>query len=127
MAQELLSVRDISNELEKRDSALASNLGGMVPSDKFRRIVMTTITQNPDIRECSMPSIMAECMKAAADGLVLDGREAALVFRDDAERIFQDRQGNHGSVLPGPGSLRPARSPPQWIRNRAFGNRQPIQ
>lgn len=45
----------------------------------FRAIVMMAIRHNPDILTCSTTSIITSCMKAAYDGVMLDGVEAALV------------------------------------------------
>jgi len=51
-----------------------------IPPEKFVRTVLTTLQLNPDIaNECDAQSIYNECVKAAADGLIIDGREAALV------------------------------------------------
>lgn len=50
-----------------------------IPPEKFVRTVLTTLQLNPDIANCDPTSIYNECIKAAADGLIVDGREAALV------------------------------------------------
>lgn len=46
--------------------------------DRFLRIVNNAILKDPQIAEASTQSVFLECQKAATDGLVLDGREAAL-------------------------------------------------
>jgi recombination protein RecT len=48
-------------------------------TDKFISVVLTAFARDPDIALCSPRSVHLECMKAAQDGLTLDGREAALV------------------------------------------------
>lgn len=48
-------------------------------ADKFVRTAQLAVTMNPDIAKCDKLSVLNACMKAAGDGLVLDGREAALV------------------------------------------------
>lgn len=51
--------------------------------DKFVRVAITAVTQNRDIAN-NRPAFYAACLKAAADGLIPDGKEAALVkFGDD--------------------------------------------
>jgi recombination protein RecT len=50
-----------------------------IPAEKFVRTVQTAITMNPEIAKCDKNSVLNACMKAASDGLILDGREAALV------------------------------------------------
>lgn len=59
-----------------------------IPPEKFVRTVLTTIQLNPDIaNECEPQSIYNECTKAAADGLIIDGREAALVKYNVKKKI----------------------------------------
>lgn len=50
-----------------------------VDSQRFMKMVKNAILRDPEIAEASARSVYLECMKAAADGLVIDGREAALV------------------------------------------------
>jgi recombination protein RecT len=59
-------------------------LPGHIPVEKFVRTVQTAITMQPAIAEAAnsregLQSLMTACTKAATDGLILDGREAALV------------------------------------------------
>lgn len=59
-------------------------LPGHIPADRFVRTAQTAIQMNPDIADAcktagGMQSLLAACTKAATDGLILDGREAALV------------------------------------------------
>ncbi len=49
-----------------------------VPTEKFLRALRTTLQLNPALLDCDRTTLYAESMKAAQDGLVLDGREAAL-------------------------------------------------
>ena len=47
--------------------------------DRLRTVFMTAVQQNPDILECSEISIKREIRKCAADGLVPDNKEAAMI------------------------------------------------
>lgn len=47
-----------------------------IPTDKFVRTIQTAITMNPKIAQADKNSVINACMKAASDGLILDGREA---------------------------------------------------
>ena len=47
--------------------------------EKFIRILMTAVSQNPDLATADQNSLLIACMKCAADGLMPDGKEAALV------------------------------------------------
>lgn len=68
------------NEIQSLETDLKKMLPPSIPSDKFVRTVQTAITLNPDLAEADKNSLLNACMKAAADGLVLDGREAALTI-----------------------------------------------
>lgn len=68
------------NEIQQQEAELRKMLPPSIPSDKFIRTVQTAITLNPDLAEADKNSVLSSCMKAAADGLVLDGREAALTI-----------------------------------------------
>lgn len=60
-------------------------LPGHIPVDRFVRTVQTALQMNPQIAQAAMKtdggmqSLLAACTKAATDGLIIDGREAALV------------------------------------------------
>ncbi|CCF19094.1 protein of unknown function [Pseudorhizobium banfieldiae] len=47
--------------------------------DRLRTVFMTAVQQNPDILLCSEDSIRREIRKCAADGLVPDNKEAAMI------------------------------------------------
>lgn len=49
-----------------------------VSADKFTRVLLTLVTMTPDLVAANRGSLFAACMKAATDGLLLDGREAAI-------------------------------------------------
>lgn len=65
--------------------ASASKIGEAIPArlnlpaSRVIRIAKQAININPSLADCTGQSIANACMKAAADGLVCDGREAALV------------------------------------------------
>lgn len=64
---------------------LAAALPAHIPADRFVRVALSALN-NPQIAECAetregRSSILNACLKAATDGLLLDGREAALVVR----------------------------------------------
>lgn len=73
-------------QLMQRKENFVQVLPSHIPFDKFIRTAMVAIQNNPDILQCDKGSIITACQKAAQDGLVLDGREAALVkFGSDAQ------------------------------------------
>jgi recombination protein RecT len=75
-------------ELAKMTPEFAKGLPGHITAERFVRTAQTAISLTRGIENVrNMQSLMAACAKAAADGLVLDGREAALVvdFRGDVQ------------------------------------------
>lgn len=48
--------------------------------DRFTRVVITAISNNPDLLNADRRTLYASCTMAAQDGLLPDGREAALVI-----------------------------------------------
>lgn len=69
----------IRGDITAMKPEFAKALPAHVTPEKFERTTMTAIANNPDILACEKTSILSSCMKAAQDGLILDGKEAALV------------------------------------------------
>lgn len=81
--QRLASFR---KQLEIQTPAFKAMLPAHVPAEKFKRVVMTAMVNAPDLLDCTAQSILTACMRAAADGLLPDGREGAVVkFKDKAQ------------------------------------------
>ena len=59
---------------------IAQNLPSTVSPDRFRNVVVTAANMTPDLLEADRRSLLGACVKCAADGLIPDGREAALVI-----------------------------------------------
>lgn len=76
--------------LEKMQSEFAKTLPKEIDPEKFVRTTLTTIQMNPDLLNADRKSLIGTCMKAAQDGLLLDGREAAAVtFNSKAGKMVQ--------------------------------------
>lgn len=83
--------------LEQMTPEFKRALPGHIPVERFVRTVHTAIQMNPQIAKAAtatpggMQSLLAACTKAATDGLILDGREAALVtFRQNVKQRRED-------------------------------------
>lgn len=59
---------------------LTRALPAHVPPDKFIRVLMTAVSKNPDLATADRPSLYNSCVECAADGLMPNGKEAALVI-----------------------------------------------
>jgi RecT family len=74
----------LRNDLEKMETQFRFALPAHIPPARFMRVVMTAVQNNPKLLKCTRQSFFNACMKCAQDGLLPDGREAALVpFAED--------------------------------------------
>lgn len=83
MANEIAKIKPIEEvrmSLAKMQDQFALALPPKISPERFVRVVMTAIGQNPGLVGANRQSLYASCMKAAQDGLLPDGREAALVL-----------------------------------------------
>lgn len=74
----LQEVRQTMESKEMREQ-IKMALPAHVPVDKFIRVSVTAISNDPKLLSADRRSFYNACMKAASDGLVPDGKEAALV------------------------------------------------
>jgi len=74
--------------IERMEGEFAKALPSTVPSQRFVRCVKSTLNANPDLQNLERTSLLSAIMKAAQDGLVVDGKEAAIVpFKGKATYI----------------------------------------
>ncbi len=70
----------LKTDVNKMHGEFAKALPGHISADKFVRTAQTAIALTRNIEKVkNTASLLAACSKAAQDGLILDGREAALV------------------------------------------------
>lgn len=87
MSNQLMTLDNLRNSLVSVMPEVESVLPPHIPVKKFMRTVMGAAQRNPDVLKCTPDSVLLACQLAAQDGLILDGREAALV-------IFNKKSGN---------------------------------
>lgn len=66
--------------IEKMEPEFRKALGNTVPSERFVRIAKTAVNSNPDLANADRISLLSAITQAAQDGLVIDGKEAAIVM-----------------------------------------------
>lgn len=76
----LTPIAQMRGTLERMKSDFSSALPPQIPVDKFIRTTLTAVQMNPALLDGDRKSLLGSCMKAAQDGLLCDGREAALVM-----------------------------------------------
>lgn len=72
-------ITEVRTTMTAMESQFKLALPPHIPADRFIRVVMTAIQTNPDLLTLERQSLFGACMKAAQDGLLPDGKEAALV------------------------------------------------
>lgn len=87
MSKAITPIQNIKRHLELGKSEFKKALPAHVSIDKFIRVVTTAVINNDYLmQKASVPSIMSAAIKAAQDGLMPDGREAAIVpFKGNAQ------------------------------------------
>lgn len=75
------SLTVLKTDVAKMQGEFAKSLPGHITAEKFVRTAQTAISMTRNIDKVNnTQALMGEICKAAADGLILDGREAALVI-----------------------------------------------
>lgn len=86
------AVNEVAVQMDARREQFSVSLPPHISSEKFKSTVLTAVNLNPDLMRADRRSLFNSCSKAAADGLLPDGREGALVIyktkegKDDAGR-----------------------------------------
>lgn len=86
MSKALTPVQAVKNDLARMKDQFRAALPSHIPVDKFVRTVQTAVATSPQLVASNKQSLFAASMKAAQDGLLPDGREAAIV-------TFKNKQG----------------------------------
>jgi recombination protein RecT len=84
-------VSQLRADLSRMTKEFETALPTAIPADRFIRTVVTAVQMQPDLLGADRRTLMSACMKAAQDGLLLDGREAGL-------SVYNDRQ-NGGKTV----------------------------
>jgi recombination protein RecT len=79
--------RQLSTQLETRAADFKSALPAHITPEKFQRTIMTAVQSNPDLLKADRGSFITSAMKAAQDGLLPDGREAAIVTFQTSKKV----------------------------------------
>lgn len=92
-SRELTPIAAFRHTLDKLGPQIKDALPAHVTVEKFQRVTLTALQQTPALLDADRGSLLGACMKAAQDGLLPDGREAALV-------IFGGRDGKRVQYMP---------------------------
>jgi recombination protein RecT len=95
---EITPMEAMRGTLVKMQPEFAAALPPQIPVEKFIRTTLTAVQMNPELLGADRRSLLGACMKAAQDGLLLDGREAAPV-------IFNTKEGKKVQYMPMVGGI----------------------
>lgn len=93
MATQLAPMDAMRSTLTKMSPEFQAALPPQINVDKFIRTTLTAVQMQPDLLMADRRTLLGACMKAAQDGLLPDGREAALV-------IFNSKDGKKVQYMP---------------------------
>ena len=86
-AQPLSFAKELGNKVSQFSAALPKH----IPQERFARVVMTAVQRNLELLHADRQSLWNSSMQAAADGLLPDGREGALV-------VYKTKDGSGGWI-----------------------------
>lgn len=84
-------VSNLRADLSRMTREFEAALPQQIPVDRFVRTIITAVQMQPELLASDRRTLISSCMKAAQDGLLLDGREAGL-------SVYNDRQ-NGGKTV----------------------------
>lgn len=93
MAQEITTVDNLKRTITQMQPQFKLALPKHISSEKFNRVLLTAISTTPALVDADRTSLLAACMKSAQDGLLPDGKEAALV-------TFRTKEGMKVQFMP---------------------------
>ena len=87
----VVATKQVHQQIADREPEFAAALPQHIPVSKFRRVLMTALSKNHELLQADRTSLFQSSMDCAQDGLLPDGREAALVvFKTKVKRDGQE-------------------------------------
>lgn len=82
----------LRSQLAKMVGEFRMALPKHISADKFNRVILTAVQQNPDLMYADRRTLLMAATKCAADGLLPDGREAAFVIFNTKSKDEQGKE-----------------------------------
>jgi recombination protein RecT len=74
------AIVELRADIEKMGAQFQAALPAHIPVERFKRVILTAVQQNPALVYADRQSFWNSAMKAAQDGLLPDSREGAMVI-----------------------------------------------
>ena len=84
MGTAITPIQEMQGTLVKMEPQFRATLPAHIKPEKFIQAAQTSLAVNPDLQNVTRQSFYNACMRCAQDGLLPDGREAAIVKMKDA-------------------------------------------
>lgn len=78
-ANQITVIDEVRQNIQRMEPQFRMALPSHISAERFQRVAITAIQNSPDLLNADRRSLYSACMKLAQDGLIPDGREAALV------------------------------------------------
>lgn len=78
----------VRHDLQRMAEEFGAVLPPQIPAERFVRTAITAVGMKTELLRTDRRSLLGACMKAAQDGLLPDGREAALVVYSNEARYM---------------------------------------
>jgi len=98
-AQALTPTQVIKKDLNLMKDQFKNALPSHISVEKFINTIQTAMITSPDLAEANRTSFYGACMKAASDGLLPDGKEAALVKFKTKDQVLVQYMPMIGGLL----------------------------
>jgi recombination protein RecT len=100
-SRQITPIDQIRGDLQRMESQFSNALPAHIPAERFTRVLMTAIQNNPKLLNCRRQSLFNAMMKAAQDGLLPDGREGVIVpFGDSDDSVPGGKASDTASWIP---------------------------
>ena len=76
----------IREQMDRREAEFAAALPAHIPVERFKRVLLTAVQNNPDLVDADRPSLWNAAMRSAQDGLLPDGRDGAIVIYNTKDK-----------------------------------------
>jgi recombination protein RecT len=88
---ELTPFQTFSQEFRQQKASIEKMLPPGLDLERFMRTALMAIQAKPDLLEADRKSLLLSCMTAAKDGLLCDGKEAALNIYNTKLKVWSDK------------------------------------
>lgn len=79
MSKQLAPLDELKQSITSLKPQFKAALPQHITVEKFTRVLLTAVSTNNQLQQANRTSLFSACMKSAQDGLLPDGREAAIV------------------------------------------------